>query len=54
VPRRVLLLRLRERLRRWLEAAYAAHGGASRMSFDAWRELEEDIKCKLEHELPRP
>ena len=39
-----------ERLRRLVTAAYASHGGAEYMKLDDWRDLELELKRRLEHE----
>lgn len=41
---------LPEDLRQLLTAAYGAHGGAERMSLAAWRNLEQELEGRLEHE----
>ena len=53
-PTNVLSLRapvspqLPERLRRLVNAAYAAHGSAENMSLNDWRDLELELKRRLE------
>jgi len=42
---------LPEKLLRLLKATYAAHGGAQYMSLDAWRDMERELKQRLENEL---
>ncbi len=39
-----------ERLRRWLNTAYAAHGGAESMTLDDWRDLELEFESGLQNE----
>jgi hypothetical protein len=41
---------LPEKVRRLLNATYAAHGGAERMSLDEWRAIEQELKRKLEND----
>jgi hypothetical protein len=45
-----VLPHLPEKLRRWVNAAYAAHGGAELMTLDDWRELELQLKRRLKNE----
>ena len=42
---------LPEPVHRLLNAAYAAYGGAEHMTLDQWRDLEQQLKARLEHEL---
>ena len=44
-PHTPVLPRLPNRIRRLVNAAYAARGGAERMSLDQWREVEQEL-CK--------
>jgi hypothetical protein len=39
-----------ERLRRLLEATYAAHGGAEYMNLSDWRDLEVELKRRWKYE----
>lgn len=41
-----------ERIRRFLNAAYSAYGGAENMSLDKWRDLELELK-RSAHKRPR-
>lgn len=41
---------LPERLRGLVNAAYAAHGGAEHMKLNDWRDLELELKRRLENE----
>ena len=45
---------LPERIRRLVNATYAAHGGAEHMSLDAWRDVEQELKQGLENEQQEP
>jgi hypothetical protein len=45
-----VLPQLPERLRRLVNAAYAAYGGAENMTLNDWRDLEMELKRKLENE----
>ena len=45
-----VLPRLPAKIRRLVRAAYAAHGGAESMKLDEWREMEQELKRKLENE----
>ena len=45
-----MLPRVPERIRRLVNAAYAAHGGADHMTLDEWYDVEEELKRKLENE----
>jgi hypothetical protein len=45
-----VLPQLPERLRAWVNAAYAAYGGAENMKLHDWRDLELKLKRELEHE----
>ena len=45
---------LPERIRRLINAAYAAHRGAEHMTLDEWRDLEQRLKKKLESEHHEP
>ena len=47
-----VLPRLPERLCELVQAAYAAHGGAENMSLNDWRDLELELKRRLENEYP--
>ena len=38
------------RFRKLLESAYLARAGAASMTLSDWREVEQEIKHKLEHE----
>jgi hypothetical protein len=40
---------LPEKLRRLVNASYAAHGGVEHMSLDQWRDLEQELKRRLEN-----
>jgi len=42
-----VLPRLPDRIRRLVNAVYAAHGGADHMTLDEWRDVEETLKRKL-------
>jgi hypothetical protein len=42
-----------ERLRGLVNAAYAAHGSAENMSLNDWRDLEMELKRRLENEDPK-
>ena len=46
--------RFAKRIRQLVSAAYAAHGGAEHMSLDAWRDVEHELKQRLENELQQP
>lgn len=48
--RNVVLPRPSERIRRLVNAAYAAHGGAQHMSLDQWRAAERELVRMLENE----
>lgn len=39
-----------ERLRGFVNAAYAGHGGAENMKLNDWRDLELELKRRLKHE----
>ena len=41
---------LPERIRQLLNAAYAAYGPAERMSLDQWRDVEQEIKRRINNE----
>ena len=43
-----------EIIRSLVEAAIAAHGGAGHMNLDSWRNVEQELKRKLESERDRP
>ncbi len=45
-----VLPRFPERLRQLVNAAYAAHGGAERMSLAEWRDLEQELNRRFENE----
>jgi len=45
-----VLPQLPERFRRWVNAAYAAHGGAESMKLSDWRDLELQLKRRMEKE----
>ncbi len=45
-----VLPRLPEKFLRLMDAAYAAHGGAERMSLGEWHDVEEELKHRIEHE----
>ena len=45
-----VLPQLPERLRGWVNAAYAAHGGAENLSLNDWRDLELELERRLENE----
>jgi hypothetical protein len=45
-----MLPRIPERIRRLVNAAYAAHGGAERMRLGEWHDVEEELKFRLENE----
>ena len=45
-----VLPRFPEKIRRLVDAAYAAHGGAHQMTLDEWRGVEEELKRKLVNE----
>jgi hypothetical protein len=45
-----VLPRFPERLRQLVKTAYAAHGGAESMTLDNWRDLELQLKRRLENE----
>jgi hypothetical protein len=45
-----VLPQLPERLRGLVNAAYAGHGGAENMKLNDWRDLELELKRRLEHE----
>ncbi len=45
-----VLPQLPARIRRLVNATCAAHGGAERMTLDEWRDLEQELKRKLENE----
>ncbi len=45
---------LPERIRRLVSVAYATHGGAEQMTLDAWRDVEQEIKRRLENEQQEP
>ena len=45
-----VLPRLPERIRRLVNAAYAAYGAAENMTLDKWRDVEEELKRKLANE----
>ena len=45
-----VLPQLPERLRGLVNAAYAAYGGAENMKLDDWRDLELELKRRLENE----
>jgi hypothetical protein len=42
--------RVRGRFRALLESAYLARAGAASMTLNDWREMEQEIKHKLEYE----
>lgn len=44
------LPQLPERLRRFVNAASTAYGGAESMTLSVWRDLELELKRRLEHE----
>ena len=39
---------LPEQIRRLIQAVCAAHGGMGRMSLDEWRDLEQQLKRRLQ------
>jgi|GEM_PF-5843519 hypothetical protein len=41
---------LPERIRLLVNDAYAARGGANRMTLDDWRDAEQEVKQRLENE----
>jgi hypothetical protein len=45
-----VLTGLPERLRRWLNATYASHGGAEHMTLEDWRGVEQELKRRLQNE----
>jgi len=45
---------LPEPIRRLVNAVYATHGGAEHMSLDAWRDVEHELKQRLENEHQQP
>ena len=45
-----LLPRLPARIRRLVNATYAAYGGAEQMNLAAWRDAEQELKRRLESE----
>jgi hypothetical protein len=45
-----VLPQLPERLRRFVNAASVAHGGAESMTLSDWRDLELELKRRLENE----
>ena len=45
-----VLPKVPEKLRRVLNAAYAARGGAESMTLNDWRDLELQLNRRLEHE----
>ena len=45
---------LPERIRQLVSAAYATRGGAEHMTLDAWRDVEQEIKRRLENEQQQP
>ena len=45
-----VLRQLPERLRGLVSAAYAGHGGAENMKLNDWRDLELELKRRLENE----
>ena len=45
-----VLPQLAERLRRFVNAASAAHGGVESMTLSDWRDLELELKRRLENE----
>ena len=49
-PHTPVLPRLPNRIRRLVNAAYAALGGAEQMSLDQWRAVERQLVRKLENE----
>jgi len=51
-----VLPRLPEKILRLMDAAFAARGGAERMSLSQWHDVEEELKSRLEdkyHEQQR-
>lgn len=45
-----VLPQLPEKILRLMDAAYAARGGAERMSLGQWHDVEEELKSRLEDE----
>jgi len=45
-----VLPQLPERIRRLANATYSVHGGIEHMSLDDWREVEQELKRRLENE----
>jgi hypothetical protein len=43
-----------EKIRSLVDAAIAAHGGTGHMNLDMWRDVEQELKRKLESEKNRP
>ena len=41
---------LPDSIRRIINATYAAHGGAEHMTLDEWRDLEQQLKRRLQNE----
>jgi len=53
-PHTPVLPNVPDGFRRLVDAAYASHGGAANMNLKDWRDLELELKRRLENEDQQP
>jgi hypothetical protein len=47
----LVLPRLPQRIRRLVDTAYTARGGADHMHLDQWRDVEQELEQMVEHQF---